>query len=894
VQSGISYDNDTGSAFNALYTTTFTLNAQGQVTGAAVNDGIPKTVSYVLDGAGQIIRRDESRNSAPSQAAPHELFYRFGGKQKGVVSNNGTLDIAFDSSITQRSASSAPITSSNAGLFKDGTSSGAAIFADFSMSMEAYNTWRQGSAGGTYSVRSGDTLPGIASAVWGDASLWYLIAQANGISGDGALVEGQQLILPAGVTRSDNNAGTFKPYNASDAMGNTSPTTAKPPKKPNCALMLVVAIVAIAMSVWVGPEIIQFFQGFMGSFMGAVVGGAVAGAASSVVSQGVGVAIGAQDSINWKGVGLAALAGGISGGLEGSGVFGKMVDKVGVAGKVFEKGAIGIGSKLVDGLVRGTVTNALTQVAGKALHLQEKFSWSAVATSAIGTLVNHAGAKLGADPITTSGASLLIRSATRSLIDGTDFGDNVMAELPDVIAQTIVGAVDAAIRGREKDLAHEAGHLHPATSSTQTKQGGDTRTPSEGEGNGGGVGSDSGSDSEIVVTANGYRGLALRSSVLWGIGPDGQATFIDTDPNSYYNQLMAPIRASVAQVDEMMAELSIDHSDLGNIDPRARQKVLVQRRLRDEKLQQLQAESKEALSPDADHAQKPVTEDGLVPQPVGVSNLAATMFELNAWRKRAWDGYNEGWIDEKTGEHHKYSETYYKELVKGYDKNEVLIEEWSAIADAEVGKLFIAAWGIPAASAAAVAAAPGVGTFLVVNAGRITTGGILGGEIITGVSVSTPVATAGVGAVGLRLADEVGDFAVAGRAAKGAEARVLFGQKRVGPTFGVEGRPDYLAGRSIRDVANDLRSGVLHPDQLPIDAFRVGDNLVSANTRSLSALSEAGLSPTVINEIQPTSALLRRLRESPIIPNAPLPGPRVPVTPSQSNLDVLRIIELPR
>jgi hypothetical protein len=122
---------------------------------------------------------------------------------------------------------------------------------------------------------------------------------------------------------------------------------------------------------------------------------------------------------------------------------------------------------------------------------------------------------------------------------------------------------------------------------------------------------------------------------------------------------------------------------------------------------------------------------------------------------------------------------------------------------------------------------------------------------------------------------------------------VLFGQKRVGPTFGVEGRPDYLAGREISAVANDLKTGVLHPDQLPIDAFYYDGQWVSANTRSLSALSEAGLQPTQVNIIQPSRQLLLRLRETPLLPDAPLPGPRVPVTPSQSDLTILRVIEVP-
>jgi hypothetical protein len=95
-------------------------------------------------------------------------------------------------------------------------------------------------------------------------------------------------------------------------------------------------------------------------------------------------------------------------------------------------------------------------------------------------------------------------------------------------------------------------------------------------------------------------------------------------------------------------------------------------------------------------------------------------------------------------------------------------------------------------------------------------------------------------------------------------------------------------------VADDLRAGVLHPDQLPIDAFDYKGKLVSANTRSLSALSEAGLEPTKINLIKPSRALLRRLGEDPLLPNAPLPGPRVPVTPTQNDLTILRVIEIPR
>jgi hypothetical protein len=134
---------------------------------------------------------------------------------------------------------------------------------------------------------------------------------------------------------------------------------------------------------------------------------------------------------------------------------------------------------------------------------------------------------------------------------------------------------------------------------------------------------------------------------------------------------------------------------------------------------------------------------------------------------------------------------------------------------------------------------------------------------------------------------------------KGTNQRVaqgpLFGQKRIGPTFGVDKRPPELAGRTIAEVANDLIAGKLSPDKLPIEAFRLPDGrLVTANNRSLAALALAGKKPTIVKIIKPTQDLLDRLKETPVIPNAPLPGARIPVTPTKDDLTVLRVIELPK
>jgi len=87
-------------------------------------------------------------------------------------------------------------------------------------------------AGGNsrYTVQAGDTLQGIASAVWGDSSLWYLIADANGLSGGEALQAGQALSIPGKVTNIHNNAGTFRVYDPNKALGDLSPTAPKPAK----------------------------------------------------------------------------------------------------------------------------------------------------------------------------------------------------------------------------------------------------------------------------------------------------------------------------------------------------------------------------------------------------------------------------------------------------------------------------------------------------------------------------------------------------------------------------------------------------------------------------------------------------------------------------------------
>jgi LysM repeat protein len=116
--------------------------------------------------------------------------------------------VDYAASIAQRTAAAPTGTQ---GAFRNGATTGAS-YSDFDQSYNPINSYEQGANAGVYTVRKGDTLQGIAAGLYGDASLWYKIAEINGLSGQTALIEGQSLTLPAGVIRNTNNASTFRPY----------------------------------------------------------------------------------------------------------------------------------------------------------------------------------------------------------------------------------------------------------------------------------------------------------------------------------------------------------------------------------------------------------------------------------------------------------------------------------------------------------------------------------------------------------------------------------------------------------------------------------------------------------------------------------------------------------
>lgn len=415
---------------NPAGTSTFSYSASGHVSSVYINDGAPRTYTYTTDAAGRIIARSHSSGYG-------DINYGIAGFSVGSL--NG-VNVDFD---------------------------------------QGYQPLAQEDGrGSSYTIESGDTLQSIAAKLWGDSSLWFKIADANGMSGAETLVAERVLVIPAGVSRAGYNAGTFEPYDPNKALGDVNPSVMPQPealggpgKRGGCGIIGQILMIAIAVAVTAliagpastaianllaGPTavgistaagvaasvvtgtVVTASVGAAATIAGAVIGGAVAGAIGSAASQLFGIATGVQQGgFSWKGVAIAAISGGVAGGFGATGFLNGA------------KGALGI----VQDVARGALTNAGTQGIARLTGLQKGFDWAGVA---VGGAVSGAGGavggikslrKLGVPGQVVSGAAGAIAgAATRSVLAGTSFGDNLMAALPEVIGHTVGSEITKALQ----------------------------------------------------------------------------------------------------------------------------------------------------------------------------------------------------------------------------------------------------------------------------------------------------------------------------------------------------------------------------------------------------------------------------------------------------------------
>lgn len=162
---------------------------------------------------------------------------------------------------------------------------------------------------GAYTLQVGDTLESVARQIYGDSSLWYLIADANGITNrnsvagqDGQLHIGQRLNIPAAADSQHHNSSTHKVINGNQLIGNISATIPLPPIPPppaarkknhNLLAKMIVSVVVAVATVLAAAALGYVFAPSMAAQMGgmlktglAVLNGSLFTSATATVSAG--------------------------------------------------------------------------------------------------------------------------------------------------------------------------------------------------------------------------------------------------------------------------------------------------------------------------------------------------------------------------------------------------------------------------------------------------------------------------------------------------------------------------------------------------------------------------------------------------------------------------------
>jgi len=126
-----------------------------------------------------VLQRVEKSAAASN---PQDWHYFVAGRQIGSLTNNNDLNTSYGDVIYHRSWAQ------GTGPFAYGDTAGLPG-GDFDQSYDAIRPGVGGWADGDYTATGGETLAQVADTLWGDAGLWYLLAQANGLGGDGGNCE---------------------------------------------------------------------------------------------------------------------------------------------------------------------------------------------------------------------------------------------------------------------------------------------------------------------------------------------------------------------------------------------------------------------------------------------------------------------------------------------------------------------------------------------------------------------------------------------------------------------------------------------------------------------------------------------------------------------------------
>lgn len=262
----------------------------------------------------------------------------------------------------------------------------------------------------SYSVRAGDTLQSIASSLFGNSSLWFVLAEANGLDSTSSLKAGSLLTVPGTVKSGSLKADAHVLYNQGDIVGSTLPNLkSPPPKKANgciqvlvIVLVVIVAVVAAIFTAGIGGAIVGAAGAGLVATLGALalagLVGAAIGLAANAITQGIYIAFGMQKEFNWSSFAFAGAAGFISGVAGGLGAAAQAAAKAGetvtyakIALPLLRMGAAAVNQLGADGDGDGKADWAIT-------------SWVGLAAAGIGGALEGASLDSAAQGA-TSGAS---------------------------------------------------------------------------------------------------------------------------------------------------------------------------------------------------------------------------------------------------------------------------------------------------------------------------------------------------------------------------------------------------------------------------------------------------------------------------------------------------------
>jgi YD repeat-containing protein len=169
-----------------------------------------------------------------------------------------------------------------------------------------------GNGSSRYVVQNGDSLIDIAHSSYGDGALWYVIADANGITSDPgeplpSTEVGKAYDVPD-VVRSSHAAGTHVPFGISQVIGNDRPIAIPPPLLPRPSDVELMAVAVASLTLQIGATVILTDLGVLAPIAYGI-GGGLGNLGSQITSWALGIQGPGQHGVNWGGVGAAAAEG---------------------------------------------------------------------------------------------------------------------------------------------------------------------------------------------------------------------------------------------------------------------------------------------------------------------------------------------------------------------------------------------------------------------------------------------------------------------------------------------------------------------------------------------------------------------------------------------------------